>query len=551
MTQCRFRYLPAIALVVSGVLFGQPRIRDSQPVLQVFDNTPRISAGTWLQVFGSNLAATTRSWEARDFQGARAPNVLDGVSVRINGTLAPISYISPGQINVQAPDSVVPRALVTLEVVNGAATSNRVTLDGLTASPALLTTPLFLIGGKQYLTALHSDLKAYVGRPNLIGGEYFRPARPGDTLVLYAVGCGATNPPTPAGQTVSVGNPLAQELQVTFGGTPAISRGYLEPGSVGLCRFDVSVPDVRGDALGDISIDLSAGGIATGQRLFTNIRASDLAQTLSAALLEFAATGTRYADLHKKYFGVTLGLPRPNDPVDWIDLDRSAATSPLRAMLQAGVIRLGYVPEFPLHYADSGGTETGFDFELGEEIVRRIAARYQRPLRAAWVKLDVTLPVGPTKEPTRFNALLAGLRSGQYDVAFDGVLQGDASVAYTSPTSRMFPGVVYTGLGNLNVSGIRDRSSLVRFLIANPGMTFLHGMGKVVFDALAEEVAAAGSSVIALDNTGPGAANPHFRLADILGLIKLVSEGSAGGTLLDVNPRLDLAPRAPFALADR
>jgi uncharacterized protein (TIGR03437 family) len=547
----RFRCMSAIALVLSGVLLGQPQIRSSQPVLQVFDNTPRISAGTWVQVFGSNLSATTRSWEARDFQGDRAPTVLDGVSVRINGTLAPIAYISPGQINVQAPDSVVPGAPVTVEVVNGTATSNRTTLDGLTASPALLTTSLFLIGGKQYLAALHSDLKAFVGRPNLIGGEYFRPARPGDTLVLYAVGCGTTSPPTPAGQTVSAVSPLALGLGVTFGGTQAMGRGYLEPGSVGLCRFDVSVPDVRGDSLGDISIDISVGGIATGQRLFTNIRTSELAQTLSAALLEFAATGRNYESLHKKYFGVTLSVPRPGDPIDWIDIDKSAATSPLRAVLQRGVIRLGYIPEFPLHYPDSSGKETGYDFELGEEIVRRIAARYQIPLRAEWVKLDVTLPVGTTKESTRYNSLLDGLKNRQYDVAFDAVLQGDGSVAYTSPTSRMFPGVVYTGLGSLDVSSIRDRPSLVRFLIANPGLTFLHGNGKVVFDALAEEVTAAGSSVIALDNSGGGAANPHFRLADIMGLIKLVSEGNAGGTLLDVNPRLDLAARAPFVLPDR
>jgi uncharacterized protein (TIGR03437 family) len=541
--------LAAIVAATTMAMLAQPRIRDTQPVLQVFDNSARISAGTWVQIFGSNLSATTRSWEARDFQGGGAPLSLDGVSVRINSSLAPISYISPGQINVQAPDSVVAGATVTLEVINGNATSNRIALDGRAASPALLTTPAFLIGGKQYLAALQTDLAAFVGKPNLIAGGYFRPARPGDTIILYAVGCGPTNPATPSGQVVTALNPLALPVEVTFGTTKAVARGYLEPSSVGLCRIDVTVPDVQGDAAGDIAINLSVGGTATGQRLFTNIRSAELTQTLSAALLEFAANASRYVALHKKYFGVTQGIPQPGDPIEWIDVEKTSATSPLRAVLQKGLIRLGYISEFPLHYVDAN-VETGFDFELAEEIVRRIAAHYQRPLRTEWVRLDVTLPVGPTKESTRYNALLNGLRTDRYDVAFDGVLQNDGAVAYTSPTTRMFPGVVYTGLGNLDVSRIVDRPSLVQFLIARPGLTFVHGNGKSVFDALAAEVAAAGSSVIALDGTAGAGATPHFRMADILGLTKAVAE-PGGGTLLDVNPRLDMAPRAPFALPDR
>src|SRR5947209_1867428 len=89
-------------------LAAQPVIRESQPVLEVFDNSPRLSPGSWLQVFGSNLASTTRGWETRDFQGDRAPTSLDGVGVRVDGIPAPVAYVSPGQINFQAPASLVP-----------------------------------------------------------------------------------------------------------------------------------------------------------------------------------------------------------------------------------------------------------------------------------------------------------------------------------------------------------------------------------------------------------------------------------------------------------
>src|SRR5439155_629090 len=119
--------------------------------------------------------------------------------------------------------------------------------------------------------------------------------------------------------------PLALAVEVKFGSAAAAARGYLEPGAVGLCRFDVTVPDVRGDVLGDLAIDVSVGGIATGQRLFTNVRSSELAQVISAAFLEFANTGSRYSALHKKYFGVTQEAPRRDDPVEWIDFAKTTA----------------------------------------------------------------------------------------------------------------------------------------------------------------------------------------------------------------------------------
>lgn len=530
-------------------LAAQPVIRESQPVLQAFDNSPRLSPGGWLQLFGSNLASTSRAWTAGDFVGDRAPTTLDGVGVRVNGSAAPVAYISPGQINFQAPAGLTPGSTAAIEVVRAGAVSNRVTVTVAPASPALLTTPSFLVAGRQYAAALQSDLRAFVGRPNLIAGENFRPVRPGGTVVLYAVGCGPSNPPVETGRVISSLAPLALPVEVRFGTVVAPARAYLEPGAIGLCRFDITVPDVRGDALGDIAIDVSVGGIATGQRLFTNVRSSELAQVMSAAFLEFANSGSRYSALHKKHFGVTQEAPRRDDPVEWIDLDKMTAGLSLRSVLEKGAIRFGYVPEYPVHYVTAGGTEAGFDYELGEEVVRRIGAHYGRPLRVEWVSLEIPLPVGASKEPTLYNALIEGLKSGRFDAAFEGVLQDDGAVAYTSPISRMFPGIVYTGRDNLNVSGIHDRPSLVRFLIDHPGLTFITGAGRAVFDAFAAEVAAAGGSVTVLD--GAAGANPHFRLADILGLTKQLSEGQVSGVLLDVNARLDIAPRAPFVLPDR
>ena len=116
----------------------------------------------------------------------------------------------------------------------------------------------------------------------------------------------------------------------------------------------------------------------------------------------------------------------------------------------------------------------------------------------------------------------------------------------------MFPGIVYTRRDNLDVSSIADRPSLVRFLIAHPGLTFVHGAGKEVFDALAADVAVGGGNIVDITTAGGPSPNatPHFRMADINGLTKLVHDNPAAGILLDVNPRLDFQPEAPFTLPD-
>jgi hypothetical protein len=63
-----------------------------------------IESGSWVSIYGTDLSVTTRSWQISDFSGNALPLSLDGVSVTINGRPAAVSYISPGQVNVQAPD---------------------------------------------------------------------------------------------------------------------------------------------------------------------------------------------------------------------------------------------------------------------------------------------------------------------------------------------------------------------------------------------------------------------------------------------------------------
>ena len=54
----------------------------------------------YVELYGSNLSTTTRTWAGSDFNGPNAPTTLDGVSVKVNGKTAFVYYISPSQINI-------------------------------------------------------------------------------------------------------------------------------------------------------------------------------------------------------------------------------------------------------------------------------------------------------------------------------------------------------------------------------------------------------------------------------------------------------------------
>ncbi|HUA58484.1 MAG TPA: IPT/TIG domain-containing protein [Verrucomicrobiae bacterium] len=76
---------------------------------------PPIVASSWVAIGGTDLSGTTRSWGLADFVWNRLPTSLDGVSVTINGIPAYVHYISPGQVNVLAPDDAA-TGNVTIQV---------------------------------------------------------------------------------------------------------------------------------------------------------------------------------------------------------------------------------------------------------------------------------------------------------------------------------------------------------------------------------------------------------------------------------------------------
>jgi uncharacterized protein (TIGR03437 family) len=215
-------------------------------------------------VYGQNFSTNSRLWAGSDFSGVNAPTSLDGISVTVNGKPAFIYYVSPNQININTPEDTA-TGPVALVVKTPLGTSNTVMVPRARLSPTLQTVPQFLIDGKQYVVALTPDFTTFIGREGMLAGVAFKPAKPGDTIAIYALGCGPTSPPTQAGVVAAQGSALALPYELRIGGAVAqVTFAGVVGATIGLYQFNVVVPFVPP---GDQAISLTVDGVSNAQNL--------------------------------------------------------------------------------------------------------------------------------------------------------------------------------------------------------------------------------------------------------------------------------------------
>lgn len=186
------------------------------------------------------------------------------MSVTVNGRPAFIYYISPGQININTPDDNT-TGPVEIQVKTTMGLSNPVMVNRARISPTLQTTPQFNVGGKQYVVALTPDFSTFIGRPGMLAGVAFVAAKPGDTISIYALGCGPTAPPTPAGVVAGQGSALTLPYELRIGGVPArVTFAGVAGATIGLYQINAVVPAVPA---GDQTIELTVDGVPNAQKL--------------------------------------------------------------------------------------------------------------------------------------------------------------------------------------------------------------------------------------------------------------------------------------------
>jgi len=229
-----------------------------------------VSPGSWIEIYGSNLSATTRGWSSGDFTGPNAPTSLDGVIVTIGGQPAFVDYISPDQVNALVP-SDLPAGPAQLVVSNPTGTSDPYIVAVQSVEPGLLAPPSFQVGGIQYVAALSLDFQTFMLPAGAISGVQSRPAKPGETIVLYGVGFGGVTPNLNAGTLVSQQNTLSNPIEIRFSNVPVtLSYDGLAPGATGLYQFDLVVPDVPDNPA--VPLTFSLAGAIPSQTLFIAVQ---------------------------------------------------------------------------------------------------------------------------------------------------------------------------------------------------------------------------------------------------------------------------------------
>ena len=208
-------------------------------------------AGSVFALFGIDLAT-------QEAQAISVPlkTTLLTTTVTVNGTPAPLFYVSPGQIDAQMPWEIPSGAVASVVVKNGTATSNAAAVYvPATGTPGI---------------SVYSTDRAVVTNADGSVNSPTSPASVGDEVVAWFTGGGpvqATGPlvtgsPAPNGLSWVTG-PYA----VTVGDVQAtVDYIGLTPGSVGLYQVNFVIPPV---AKGTYPLEINIAGQVSNKPVIT------------------------------------------------------------------------------------------------------------------------------------------------------------------------------------------------------------------------------------------------------------------------------------------
>jgi uncharacterized protein (TIGR03437 family) len=209
-----------------------------------------VAPGSLISIFGSGLAGALSTANSIPI----STQLGDVDSVTINGTAAPLIFVSDGQINAQVPWAVgTGQANV---VVNRAGTASApMTVQVNQFAPALFGLNL----GTLQAIATNAD-GSLTAASSSVPGISAHPATAGDTIVLFATGLGPVTPtPADGANSLDTTRQTTTIPTVLIGGAQAtVSSSVLSPQFVGVYQLNVVVP---GGVIGNgVGVQIQIGG---------------------------------------------------------------------------------------------------------------------------------------------------------------------------------------------------------------------------------------------------------------------------------------------------
>jgi uncharacterized protein (TIGR03437 family) len=242
-----------------------PPVITPQGIVPVYSSSTTIQPGSWISIFGTNLAAAPATW-AGNF-----PTSLGNTSVTIDGKAGYLWYVSPTQINLQAPDDTATGLVNVVVTTAGGSVTSSVTLGQYGPSFSLLDAKHIagIILKSDGSGAYGGGTYDIVGPTGTSLGYSTVAAKAGDVLELFGVGFGPTTKPVPAGQAFSGAAPTTNPVQLSINNV-AVTPSFAGITSAGLYQINLTLP--AGLGAGDVPLVATAGGVQTPSTVVLSVQ---------------------------------------------------------------------------------------------------------------------------------------------------------------------------------------------------------------------------------------------------------------------------------------
>lgn len=231
----------------------------------------QLSPDGLITIFGQNFApaGTARGLNGADIQNGQAPVNIGCTCVAVNHRLAPLTYASPTQINLQVPAGIRDGDFSVQVIANCGAPGQAVSAaQSVGAQPA--APEFFFFQQNANGTNPVAATDAVSGAPI---GPTFAQAKPGEYVALYATGLGLTAPAFAAGTVVNGIAPVVFPVTVMLNGKALAASDVLyagaAPGYIGLYQINIRIP--AGTPAGNVPVALSVGGVTTSPGAFLTV----------------------------------------------------------------------------------------------------------------------------------------------------------------------------------------------------------------------------------------------------------------------------------------
>lgn len=242
-------------VVTEASMPSMPSIR-SGGIVPVYSSSTTIEPGEWASIYGTNLASGTATWNGN------FTTSLDGTSVTIDGKPAYLSSVSPGQINLQAPDDTATGTVPVVVTTAGGSVTSAVTLNQFAPSFLLLDTKHVagIILRSNGSGAYGGGTYDIVGPTGTSIGYSTVAAKAGDVIELFCTGLGPTSPAVPAGKAFS-GNAATTNPVILLINNASVTPSFAGLSGTGLYQINLTLP--AGLGTGDVPLVATVGGVQT------------------------------------------------------------------------------------------------------------------------------------------------------------------------------------------------------------------------------------------------------------------------------------------------